>query len=512
MPIVTTPLLGQIGVNKDTQPHELKENVWSDCSNVRFRNGALERMKGSQKVFDTPTFTPYWLQPYYQGGKIYWIHAGLAAVAADDGTTRTVITPASAPTGAVDDRWTGGVLGGVLVMNNGKDAPLYWGGTGVLATLTGWPASTTAKSLRPFKQVLVALGITKSGTRYDHMVKWSVPAVPGAIPASWDHTDPELLAGEWDLAEEPSILVDQMPLGDANIIYKENSMYAMRATGGLNVFSFQRLPGSVGALARGCIANTPLGHVVLTHGDVIIHSGQGPQSIANGIVRRYLFQTIDSTNRQRCFLTTNPATKEVWICYPQLGDAACTMAAVWNWDDKTWSFRTLDNETYGATGQLATGVTTAWDSQNYAWQDAAFAWDEDELSPAQERLLLCSTAPLITAADVTGTRNGAAYTSHAERTGLSFGDPNRVKIVRGLRVRIEASFGTQVQFEIGGAMNPEDPVTWSTPVTYTVGSSSYNQIDSFATGRFIAVRVTSLDNQPFRFTSYDSDFIMGGEY
>lgn len=512
MTIKTTQLVGQLGLNKDVQPQELPDNAWSDCANVRFRNGALERMKGEQRVFDAPTFTPYWLQPYYQGGKIYWIHAGLAAVAADDGTARTTITPASPPTGAVDDRWTGGVLGGVLVMNNGKDAPLYWGGTGVLTTLTGWPANTTAKSLRPFKSVLVGLGITKSGTAYQHMVKWSVPAVPGAVPASWDHTAPALLAGEIDLAEEPSILVDQMTLGDANILYKENSMYAMRATGGQDVFSFQRLPGSDGALARGCIANTPYGHVVLTHGDVIIHSGQGPKSIANGSIRRWLFQTIDSTNRQRCFLTANPTAKEVWVCFPALGDAACTQAAVWNWEDKTWSRRTLDNATYGATGQLAAGVTSAWDAQSYAWQDVAFAWDEDELSPAQERLLLVSSTPLITAADVTGTRNGGAYTSYAERLGLTFGDASRVKTVRGMRVRLDGSRGTRVQFEIGASMNPEQAVTWSAPVTYTVGESAYNQIDAFASGRFIAVRVTSLDNQPFRFTSYDSDFVMAGAY
>ncbi|MDE1997656.1 MAG: hypothetical protein KGI52_01885 [Burkholderiales bacterium] len=512
MTIKTTQLLGQYGINKDVQPQELPKNAWSDGANIRFRNGAMERMKGEQQVFASPSVTPYWLQAYYQGGKRYWVHAGLANVFVDDGTTRTDITPTSAPTGAVDNRWTGGVLNGTLVMNNGVNNPYFWGGTGVLTPLTAWPASTTAASLRPFKNFLVALDVTKSGARYAHMVKWSTPAVPGAIPDSWDQNDTTKLAGERDLAEEPSLMVDQMVLGDANIIYKENSMYSMRATGGLDVFSFQRLPGSVGAIGKGCIANTPKGHVVLTHGDVVIHQGQGPQSIINGVMRKWLFQTIDTTNRQRAFLVTNPPAKEVWVCFPELGSSACTKAAVWNWDDNTWTIRTLDNVTYGATGQLDSGVTKAWSAQNYAWQDAAFAWNEDELSAAQERLLICSTAPVISAADVTGTRNGAAYTSYAERVGLTFDDASRVKVVRGLRTRVDAAIGTQIQFEIGGSMNPETPMVWSTPVTYVAGTSAYNQIDAFATGRFIGVRVTSLDNQPFRFTSYDSDFIMAGAY
>ena len=116
--------LGQLGVNKDLQSQELPDNAFSDCMNVRFRNGSLQRMKGEQKIFDTPAVTPYWLQPYYSATQQFLVHAGLNAVYADTYTagvpTRTNITPTVAPTGGVDDRWTGGVLNGVLVMNNGK--------------------------------------------------------------------------------------------------------------------------------------------------------------------------------------------------------------------------------------------------------------------------------------------------------------------------------------------------------------------------------------------------------
>ena len=114
----TIQLLGQVGINKDTQAQELPDNAWSDGANVRFRNGAIERMKGDQRVFDAPVSAPYWLQPYNTATTQYWIHACLNAVYADDGTTRLNITPATAPTGGIDDRWTGGVLNGVLVMNN----------------------------------------------------------------------------------------------------------------------------------------------------------------------------------------------------------------------------------------------------------------------------------------------------------------------------------------------------------------------------------------------------------
>ncbi|ABX34593.1 hypothetical protein Daci_1953 [Delftia acidovorans SPH-1] len=514
MPSKTFLDLGKIGVVKDVASQELPINAWSDAMNMRFRNGGIERMKGEQQVFATPTVTPYWLQPYYQGGKRYWIHAGLAKISADDGTTRTDITPTPAPSGAIDDRYTGGVLNGVLVVNNGVQTPWYWGGTGVLTVLPNWPANMKAASVRPFKNVLVALDVTKGATpkRYAQMVKWSHTADPGTVPQSWDETDKTKLAGELELAEEPSLLIDQLPLGDVNIIYKENSMYAMRATGGLDVFSFQRLPGSVGAMARGCIAQTPLGHVVLTHGDVILHAGQGPRSIINGTLRKWLFMNIDSTNRNRAFLTTNPPYKEVWVCFPELGADSCTLAAVWNWDENTWTIRQLRNVTYGAVGQLDTVTTSTWDSQNYAWDDAVQAWSEDELSPAQERLLIASTQPMINAVDITGTINGTRYTSVAERTGLALDTTEMVKLIRNLRFRATGPQGVQLQIELGAQMSPEMPVQWSPAVVHTIGANPYGQVDSFATGRYLAIRVTSLDNQPWRFQSFDADFVVQGRY
>jgi hypothetical protein len=516
MTIVTVPLAGQYGVIKDQPPHELPINAWSDSANIRFREGGAERFRGEKKLFETPAVIPYWLQQYNQGGKRWWIHAGLAALYADDGVSaRSNITPASPPTGTVDDRWTGGVLNGVMVANNGKDIPISWGGSGLMTNLTAWPATTRVASLRPYKNVLVGLDVTKNvGTtnnRFPHMVKWSDTAVPGSLPSSYDETDLTRLAGELDLAEEPSLMVDQLTLGDANIIYKEASMWSMVPTGDTaNVFRFQRLPGEVGALARGCIANTPRGHVVLTPGDVILHAGQGPKSIITSLMRRWLFNNIDGPNRKRTFVTVNPASNEVWVCFPELGAEQCTMAAVWNWEDNHWSIRTLNNVTYAATGQLDYTITSTWAANGDMWQDASSAWNQDELSPAQSRLLTCGASPLIVGVDVSATFNGSTYTSRLERKGLHYDKPDQVKLIKAVYPRIDAAVGTQVQIQVGGTMDIEAAVNWSDPVTYTVGSSY--KADAFASGRFLAIRYQSLDNQPWRIRSQDHDIQMMGGY
>lgn len=516
MPIVQVPKLGSVGVIYDQPPEELPVSAFSDVRNVRFREGAMEKILGHKQIYTTPSVTPYWLQSYNQGGKRWWIHAGTAQVFADDGNSRVDITPTSAPTGAATDRYTGGVLNGVLLMNNGVDAPWYWGGTGVLQTLTGWQTGYRARSIRPYKNVAVALGITKgvgtSPVQYPHMVKWSDLAVPGAVPASWDQNDPTKNAGELDLAEEPSEMVDQLTLGDANIIYKQQSMWSMVPSGDNSVFRFQRLPGDVGALARGCIANTPLGHVVLTPGDVILHAGQGPKSIINARLRRWLFSQIDSTNGDMAFVTTNPATNEVLVCFPSLGASACDRACVWNWVEDTWSVRDLPNVTYGATGQIEYSATQTWDSDNDAWDDDVTAWDENEFSRNQSRLLVCTTGPLIAAMDSAATFNGTPFTGVAERTGWTMDEPDRVKVILGVRLRVTAPAGTQIQVQVGSAMQSEDAVTWSAPALYTHLSGKVEVNVQSKAGRFMGVRFTTVGNQVPKIVSYGVNYKLLGGY
>ena len=501
-----------LGLNSDLTPEELGNGVWSLTENMRFNNGYAERFRGTAAVFTTPSITPYFLAPYATTSARFWVYAGLTAVFVDDGTTRTDIT-GTAPTGAIDNKWTGGSLNGVFVLNNGVDKPMFWGGdTGVnLATLTGWDATHLCAALRPFKNFLIALDVTKGATRYPHMVKWSDIAVPGAIPTSWDATSPALDAGENDLAETSDLLVDCMPLGDVNIIYKERSMYAMSYVGAPYIFRFQRLPGESGMLARGCAVNTPLGHVVLTAGDVVVNNGTGVQSIANGAVRSYIFNNIDSTNYKRAFVTANPQKNEVWICFPFGSSETCNKAMVWNWIDKTWGVRTLTDVTYGAFGQINVGTSaTTWAGDSESWETDATSWNENEYSPAESRLLMCHSTPLISLTDTGTTDFGSTITATLERTGMTMGDPYSVKTIRCIYPRIDGVSGATVNVQVGSSMFPDSAPTWQTAQSFVIGTSI--KVDSFASGRFLSVRFTNADYGAWRMKSFDVDYVNSGAY
>lgn len=134
------------------------------------------------------------------------------------------------------NQWTGTSLSGIPILNVGDTSkyPMTWdlNTANKFVDLANWPANQYCKSLRAFKNYLVALHVKKGATIYPFMVKWSSPADPGAVPATWDASDATNDAGETDLAEGGDVIVDGLQLRDCFMIYKESSCWRMDFTGG----------------------------------------------------------------------------------------------------------------------------------------------------------------------------------------------------------------------------------------------------------------------------------------
>ena len=506
--ISTVPTVGG-GIIADELPQELPDGAWSDGNNVRFRDGYAQRITGHVPSLTTPAAAAYHVANYPIAAANWWIHATLTNTYAHNGTTQSTITGVG-QTGTASDRFTSCVLGGVYAQNNQVDVPKYWGGTSSMVNLTGWNSGWRCKSLRAFKVYFLALNVTKSGTNYGSMVKWSHAADPGTIPSSWDETDPTLDAGEQDLAETPDSIVDGLPLGDSFVIYKQRSMYAVQFIGGNDIFRFSRLPGDHGMLAQNCAANTPLGHVVLTASDVVVHNGTEPQSLLTKRMRRWLFNQIDGSNFGLSFLTANHAQNEVWICFPTSGASSCNRALIWNYVDNTFAVRDLPNATAGAFGPLSVNASNRWNDDTESWNEDTTTWDQSDISQADKRVLLASTAPGLYLVDQSNRFAGTTYTSSLERLGMSFGTASTVKTLRAVFPRIDAPSGTSVTIQAGASMDAETGYVWSPPVTYTVGSTY--RVDTFATGRFIGLRVSSSSSGSWRIKSMDFDFVQRGTY
>ena len=509
--------LGDVGVISDQEGYELAPNALTTLRNMRMAAGSVERVKGHIQVGSDTANVPYYLLPFRTNTASFLIWAGVNDVRAFDGSTVTDITgPAIAST----ERYTHGVLGGVLLLNNGLDNPMYWGGDTAqnLAVMPGWTATHKAKSLRALKNHAIALNITKDGVNYPRMMKTSKAAVPGAVPAGWSTTVPANGAVERDLAEVDDPLVDGLALGDIFIAYGTQSMYGVQHIGGTVGWRTWLLPDKVGMLAPGCAAKTPLGHVVLAAGDVVVHNGNGVRSILNDRRRNWLMDNMDLNYYGNSFVVANPTRREVLICFPERGYQYPTKALIWNWESNALGERDLPNATYGCAAALAYAQesfdndSVTFDSESVLTFDTASL---ESFAQNDERILLCTSAKEIFLVDSGGQFDGSNFTATAERTGIDEvpGLPQltgRVKYVQRIWPQIDGDAGAQVSVQIGGSMVSGEAVAWETAVTYTIGTDEW--LDLTTSYRYLAWRITATGSSHFRMRTMLWDIEDDGEF
>jgi hypothetical protein len=500
------------GLNLDATPEELEQGATTGGKNIRFRAGYAERFRGLDGVFTTPAITPYSICHFTLGSTRYVVYAGLAKTYADDGSTRTEITNAD-NSGAINDRMIGCVFNGVYVQNNGVNVPQYWDGNAAnnLVDLPAWPSGYKAGFLRPFKNYLVAGDITKGTTRYRQLVLTSHLADPGTLPTSWDVTDPTKDAVEQPLAETDGTLIDLLPLGDLGVLYKDDAVHFMQTVTNGNIFRFGRLPGDTGMLSRGCGVQIPGAHVLLTPGlDVVTFDGQTMQSVLDGRMRTWLQNNMNQSYASRSFLCVNPLTTEVLVCFPADAAEVCTKALIWNYKDNTFAVRDLSNVTFGSTGEVDLSDADSWDTAVGTWDTDTTAWSDGAAVSGVSRLILTSTAPKLLMFDSSEQDSGSSFTATLEKIGLHFDQPEVVKLCRAVRPKIDAAAGTVVKVQIGSAMVPDADPTWQAAQDFTVGTDI--EVHSFATGRFLSVRLYTTGDTFWRLRSLQMDVVPQGAY
>ncbi len=509
--------VGAAGVNLDLSSADLPPNAWTAANNIRFLDGMASQFLGHGEVYNSPTEAPQHIMPVNIVGARYWVYATATKTFAVTNTggvaVHTDITHAT-PRAGVVNAWTHALLSGVPVLNTGDTSkvPMYWdlNVAHKFVDLPAWPAATHCKSLRSFRNYLVALNITDSRGNLPYMVKWSSPADPGSLPVTWNPADATNDAGEQNLAEGSDVIVDGLQLRDFFMIYKENSIWRMTFVGGVYVFAFQKVLGTSGALNRNCIAEIDGFHVVLTGFDVIAHDGQSATSVLDKEARRYLFQNIDVGSANLCFVFKNPFFNEVFICYPSIGSTVCDRAIVWNYVDKTVMFRDMPGVNHADYGPVDNGLGGTWNSNSQPWNSILKKWDGPDFVPSTARTLLAGANQKLYLMDSSASFDGAMPVSFMERRGLDLGESYRRKLVKGLRANITGNPGETVIIKIGYADDAyADPVYVAT-MTHVIGQAM--QDDCMVTGRFIAIRFESGTAYQWRLDSYTLEVEDAGIY
>jgi hypothetical protein len=531
MAIIPFPFSDNPGIAKDIAPQDLPSGLWSDGKNMLFRNRKASKAFGYTEYIGTTTISPraLFFCPLNLSG--FWIYPGLTKCYAFDiaGTKANITNSGGDYTGGEDSRWNFCFLHGLGIVNNGTDLPQLWSPPSLATTLvalTNWPASTYAKVMRSYLNFLIALDVTKSsGTRYAQMVKWSHPADAGAVPSSWDEADATKLAGENLLSETPGVLIDCLPLGGANIVYKEDATYSMTYIGGQYVFGFQRLPLSFGLLAQDCAVQLERQHFAVTNNDIVIHDGVTAVSIVAEKDRQWIFDALEQGGKTRAFAFPYHSRGEVWFCFSQTGGAVPDLACIWNKDRNSITFRDLPHVRSAVyVPALRLSAADTWDEEAVlTWAaETTKIWDDPSYINIKERVLFINEDDgTIDQFDTDSyDAKGTAERSFLERQSMPFygvdkdgkvvADMKAVKFVQELWPWITGTTGATVDIYVGTQDEVTDDITWLDPVTFTIGTTDF--IPVYASCRFLSIRLEATGTDLWEWHGMEYSIQSGGVF
>ncbi|MGI9308553.1 MAG: hypothetical protein ACR2P6_04775, partial [Gammaproteobacteria bacterium] len=289
------------GFNKDLPAVETGPGVYNGADNVIFNDGIATNPPGWLPMAGTLEGKPLYILAVSTSSVYYWLYAGNNAgetagfLAVTDGTSHWDITPVGGLSVTAAGDWTGGVLNGIPVLNNGTDDPMYWGlDTAVAAlVLPDWPANTKCKALRPFKYHLLAMNVTQSGTEYQDWILHSDAADPGDIPQSWT-AGPTTQAGSFSISTVSGGIIDGAELRDVFVVYKQGSNAIVQYTGSSFFFSTRRVFVSTGILTTDCAQEYQGRHYAIADSDIVRHNGQQVESLVDGSLRNWIFDQLSS--------------------------------------------------------------------------------------------------------------------------------------------------------------------------------------------------------------------------
>jgi hypothetical protein len=537
MPLKLIDNVGGSGIVFDVDERKLPDGTWSDGQNVRFDGYTARKVRGSRTVQGSLSAVPYSLFAHTTfDGNQFFAYPGLTQVFTVNNNQHhnitRVLTSGTAVLYNADNTqlWTGGVLGGLLFLNNGVDVPQIQPtptASCKLMDLPNWPSTITTRCscLRAYRNFLVALDVTKGPQRYRQMVKWSASADPLTSPSSWNEADATKDAGEFSLSETNGTVIDCLPMRDVNMIYKDDAIYGMQYIGGTFIFRFYQVFNNVGILAKRCVAAFEQYHCFVGNDlDIYVHDGNSIRSIAQDKWREWMRNNVDGSRYERMFVVPNPVTSEIWICIPQGDNEYTTQVLMWNWRKDTWGLRDLSNVSAGATGGIeSSDYITTWAELVGSWGAWGSTWSELDSLPPDKKLVLVSpdiTAGLIET-EFGSSEMGAVLPFVLERQGINdlaakISDGSRVldlqtvKFIKRVRFRtVEQSSSENITYSVAVQSDVGSPLVWQS-TNKMIGTTA--EVTVFKRGRFLNIRMESTADTIFTLNNVEVEFEPSGEY
>lgn len=538
MPMLPIRTLGQLGIIKDPNPYDLPPNALSGGNNVRFEDGKITRSPAFREYLSLSMDSPRHVFTISHPGNLDRI-----GIAFDNGSILSVsngvesnVTPASGTVASSIIPYTSATFAGISYLNREDREPLYLTPVGSqYAELPNWDSGWRCKSLRGFKSYLIALNVSKSGTNYPSMVKWSDVTQFGAVPASWDETDPSTNAGENTLAEATTAIVDGFPLRNSFVIYTTYQAFLMTESGSLSVFNFRKLFDNRGLINKNCAVEVQGLHYCFGFNDIYVHDGSTYRSIVEGRVKDYIYGSLNFKNTTVCHVAHDPYRNEVLFCYlsadsdvafPEATEA--NKIAAYNYVSDSWSFRDLPN----CIGFCQSNVDQAltYDDISTTYDLTGGSYYELETSESKHMFTVAQKATTATEGPTSYTwlygydpveggllpyqlsaeANTASYVS---RVGIDLDEAGNelraYKVIKSIYPQLDSYGDGSVTFRFRGTEYNDPVATFDTASDITWTSGTY-KIDTREGGRYLAYKLSVAANTDFKFSGFDADVVSTG--
>lgn len=257
---------------------------------------------------------------------------------------------------------------GVTVLNLPENLSISGLDTVTVKVISRNPVTVTAGVVRSFGDFLIAGDLVERSIVPPYDILRSLPGVirtsdvapPGAIPNNWNPFSSGVSTADEYVVSDVSPVTDMVEMQGNMYIYTQSTISVLRRTGNVNSpIQVSTLTDSHGCQSLNCVVEFDGKHCVLGSKDVYIFSGNpsGIESIADGRVRKYLFNTINPLGNDRAFLLDNKTREEIWIVYPTTASstAYCDEAMIWSYSNNTWSRRSIRGAVSGTVGPIPGG-------------------------------------------------------------------------------------------------------------------------------------------------------------
>ena len=398
----------------------------------------------------------------------------------------------------VEYKWTHTDHNGLIVATNGIDPPQMWPLTNGVPDITvpfrplnNFPTyeNDRCEVIRSYKTFLVGLNWNRSD-KMPRLVKWSTESSYYSEPSTWDETDATLDAGEYELVDTFSEIIDGRPLGDAFMIYKEQAIYAMNYVGTPYIFSFKLMSPSVGALSKNSVVEFEGGHFFMGNSDFYVNNGQSITHILNKRMQKAVYNNITGDAYQKCYAVADHARNEIWACYPSGASDYVDRALVWNWKDNTCALRTLPDSAHISYGIAEIEEGRYWDASTQEWDFGEGVWGERNYESVKKNIVISDEVNSNLYRDNFGNlEDTTPMYSFVERTGYDLGDGRSVKWVSAVYPQMTVSGDNSVKVYVGRQMAPEDPVTWEGPTLFNPKTQS--KVSCRISGKYFGIKIES---------------------